>query len=190
MGGRTNAWRWSPKNDRRRTRARSSRRWPAAGKEHGKRPRVRSTGCGSTCNKRRKRRTTRRPGWPQRAQPAVVAALNAEVRSSSLIETVNSALRPLLATSRGQIRQETLDLFADVHNHRRFVRGQRDGGGKGVVSQVTRLRLTTVIDFGLVMKLARKTCVRAGIINLRFHDLRHSLWLAPGGEGRPHSSDC
>jgi hypothetical protein len=60
-------------------------------------------------------------------QAAVVAALSAEVRSSSLIENVNSALRPLLETSRGQVRQETLDLFAYVHNHRRFVRGQRAG---------------------------------------------------------------
>lgn len=58
---------------------------------------------------------------------AVVAALSAEVRSSSLSENVNSALRPLLATSRGQVRQETLELFAYVHNHRRFVRGQRAG---------------------------------------------------------------
>lgn len=60
-------------------------------------------------------------------QQAVVAALSAEVRSSSLIENVNSALRPLLETCRGQVRQETLDLFAYVHNHRRFVRGQRAG---------------------------------------------------------------
>lgn len=60
-------------------------------------------------------------------QQTVVAALSAEVRSSSLIENVNSALRPLLETSRGQVRQETLDLFAYVHNHRRFVRGQRAG---------------------------------------------------------------
>jgi hypothetical protein len=60
-------------------------------------------------------------------QAAVTAALSAEVRSSSLIENVNSALRPLLETSRGQVRQETLDLFAYVHNHRRFVRGQRAG---------------------------------------------------------------
>ena len=60
-------------------------------------------------------------------QQAVVEALSAEVRSSSLIENVNSALRPLLATCRGQVHQETLDLFAYVHNHRRFVRGQRAG---------------------------------------------------------------
>jgi len=60
-------------------------------------------------------------------QQRVVEALSAEVRSSSLIENVNSALRPLLETCRGQVRQETLDLFAYVHNHRRFARGQRAG---------------------------------------------------------------
>ncbi len=60
-------------------------------------------------------------------QDAVREALSAEVRSSLLIENVNSALRPLLDTSRGQIRQETLDLFAWVHNHRPFTRGQRAG---------------------------------------------------------------
>ena len=60
-------------------------------------------------------------------QDAVRAALSAEVRSSSLIENVNSALRPLLETSRGQVRQETLDLFAWVHNHRPFTRGLRAG---------------------------------------------------------------
>lgn len=60
-------------------------------------------------------------------QDAVREALSAEIRSSSLIENVNSALRPLLDTSRGQVRQETLDLFAWVHNHRPFTRGQRAG---------------------------------------------------------------
>jgi hypothetical protein len=60
-------------------------------------------------------------------QLAVVEALSAEVRSSSLIENLNSALRPLLETSRGQVSQATLDLFAFMHNHRRFVRGQRAG---------------------------------------------------------------
>ncbi len=57
----------------------------------------------------------------------VVEALDAEVRSSSLVENVNSALRPLLETCRGQVDQEMLELFAYVHNHRRFVRGKRAG---------------------------------------------------------------
>ena len=55
------------------------------------------------------------------------AALDAEVRSSSLLENVNSTLRPLLETCRGQVTQQILDLFAYVHNHRRFVRGKRAG---------------------------------------------------------------
>ncbi|MGH9429689.1 MAG: hypothetical protein ACRD2L_25670 [Terriglobia bacterium] len=55
----------------------------------------------------------------------VIEALDAEVRSSSLVENVNSALRPLLETCRGQVGQEILDLFAYVHNRRRFVRGKR-----------------------------------------------------------------
>lgn len=57
----------------------------------------------------------------------VVEALDGEVRSSSLIENINSALRPLLETCRGQINQEMLELFAYVHNHRRFERGKRAG---------------------------------------------------------------
>jgi hypothetical protein len=57
----------------------------------------------------------------------MVEALDTEVRSSSLIENVNSALRPLLETCQGQVDQPLLDLFAYVHNHRRFVRGKRAG---------------------------------------------------------------
>jgi hypothetical protein len=57
----------------------------------------------------------------------VEETLDAEVRSSSLVENVNSALRPLLATCRGQVDQELLELFAYVHNHRRFRRGKRAG---------------------------------------------------------------
>src|SRR6266487_2096588 len=58
---------------------------------------------------------------------AVEETLDAEVRSSSLVENINSALRPLLATCRGQVDQELLELFAYVNNHRRFVRGKRAG---------------------------------------------------------------
>jgi hypothetical protein len=60
-------------------------------------------------------------------QKEMVAALETEGRSSSLIENVNSALRPLLETCRGQVDQPLLDLFAYVHNPRRFVRGKRAG---------------------------------------------------------------
>jgi len=58
-------------------------------------------------------------------QARVFADFDANVRSSSLIENVNSLVRPFLETSRGQVTQETLNLVAYFHNHRRFVRGQR-----------------------------------------------------------------
>ena len=57
----------------------------------------------------------------------VMEAFESEVRSSSLVENINAGLRPLLETCRGQVTQETLELFAYVHNHRRFVRGKRAG---------------------------------------------------------------
>ena len=67
------------------------------------------------------------PEVSEALQKEMSAALDAEVRSSSLIENVNSTLRPLLETCRGQVAQQILDLFAYVHNHRRFVRGKRAG---------------------------------------------------------------
>ena len=57
----------------------------------------------------------------------VIEALDSEVRSSSLVENVNSSLRALLESCRGQVKQDMLDLFAYVHNHRQFVRGKRVG---------------------------------------------------------------
>ena len=57
----------------------------------------------------------------------VEETLDAQVRSSSLVENINAALRPLLDTCRGQVDQELLELFAYVHNHRRFGRGKRAG---------------------------------------------------------------
>jgi hypothetical protein len=55
----------------------------------------------------------------------VEETLDAEVRSSSLVENIHAALRPLLATCRGQVDQDMLELFAYGPNHRRFVRGKR-----------------------------------------------------------------
>jgi len=63
----------------------------------------------------------------QALRKELLDALDTEVRSSSLIEHVHSALRPLLETCRGQVDQPLLDLFAYVPNHRRFVRGKRAG---------------------------------------------------------------
>jgi len=70
---------------------------------------------------------TWRPDAAEAIRKEIVTALDTEIRSSSLIEHVNSALRPLLETCRGQVAQPMLDLFAYVHNRRRFVRGKRAG---------------------------------------------------------------
>jgi hypothetical protein len=67
------------------------------------------------------------PAHAEAIRQEVSEALDAEVRSSSLVENVHSALRPLLETCRGQVEQEMVELFAYVHNHRRFVRGKRAG---------------------------------------------------------------
>jgi hypothetical protein len=67
------------------------------------------------------------PDGASEIRKQVVEALDGEVRSSSLIENINSGLRSLLETCRGQVGQEMLELFAYVHNHRRFVRGKRAG---------------------------------------------------------------
>lgn len=67
------------------------------------------------------------PEQSQAIKNEVIEAFESEVRSSSLVENINSGLRQLLETCRGQVTQETLDLFAYVHNHRRFVRGKRAG---------------------------------------------------------------
>jgi hypothetical protein len=67
------------------------------------------------------------PEHAEAIRQEVVEALEVEVRSSSLVENVNSALRPLLETCRGQVEQEMLELFAYVHHQRRFVRGKRAG---------------------------------------------------------------
>lgn len=55
----------------------------------------------------------------------VFEGFDANIRSSSLIENINSSLRELLDTCRGQVTQELLNLFAYVHNHRPFLRGER-----------------------------------------------------------------
>ena len=53
--------------------------------------------------------------------------LNAVVRASSLIETVNSLIRPYLNSCKGQITQETLNLIMFYHNHHRYKSGRRKG---------------------------------------------------------------
>lgn len=55
----------------------------------------------------------------------VFDSLNEMVRSSSLIEMVNSRIRPYLNSCKGQITQETLNLIMFFHNHRAYESGKR-----------------------------------------------------------------
>jgi ABC-type transporter MlaC component len=49
------------------------------------------------------------------------------VQSSSLVECINSIIRPYLNNSKNQIAQETLNLIMFYHNHRRYTDGKRKG---------------------------------------------------------------
>jgi len=53
--------------------------------------------------------------------------LNTIVRASSLVEMVNSLIRPSLNSCKGHITQETLNLIMFYHNHRRYKSGKRQG---------------------------------------------------------------
>jgi len=57
----------------------------------------------------------------------VFDSLDEMVRSSSLIEMVNSLIRPYLNSCKGQITQETLNLVMFFHNHRPYKTGKRKG---------------------------------------------------------------
>jgi transposase len=58
---------------------------------------------------------------------AVFEKLDSIVQASSLVELVNSFIRPYLNSSKGQITQETLNLIMFYHNHHRYKSGKRQG---------------------------------------------------------------
>jgi hypothetical protein len=53
--------------------------------------------------------------------------LDSIVRASSLVEMVNSLLRPSFNSCKGQITQEALNLIMFYHNHHRYKSGKRQG---------------------------------------------------------------
>jgi len=57
----------------------------------------------------------------------VFEKLDSIIRASSLVEMVNSCIRPYLHSCKGQITQETLNLVMFYHNHRRYKSGKRKG---------------------------------------------------------------
>jgi hypothetical protein len=57
----------------------------------------------------------------------VFEKLDSIAQASSLVELVNSFIRPSLKSSKGQITQETFHLIMFYHNHRRYKSGKRQG---------------------------------------------------------------
>lgn len=57
----------------------------------------------------------------------VYIKLDSIVHSSSLVECINSIIRPYLNSSKNNITQETLNLIMFYHNHRRYNSGKRRG---------------------------------------------------------------
>jgi hypothetical protein len=84
--------------------------------------------------------------------------LDAIVKASSLVEMVNSLIRPYLNNSKGQITQETLNLIMFYHNHRRYKGGKRQG--KAPIELLTGETLEA--DWvELLMQHKREACANA-----------------------------
>src|SRR6266436_4476542 len=66
-------------------------------------------------------------GAYSRFKAMVFEKLDSIVQASSLVELINSFIRPYLNSSKGQITQETLNLIMFYHNHRRYKSGKRQG---------------------------------------------------------------
>ena len=60
-------------------------------------------------------------------QALVFEKLDSIIQAASLVELVNSFIRPYLNSSKGQITPETLNLIMFYHNHRRYKSGKRQG---------------------------------------------------------------
>ena len=57
----------------------------------------------------------------------VYAELDTIIQASSMVECINSILRPYLNNSKNQVTQEFLNTFMFYHNHRRYHAGKRKG---------------------------------------------------------------
>ena len=72
-------------------------------------------------------------------QAKVFDELDNIIQASSMVENINSILRPYLDRSKNQVTQEFLNLFAFYHNHRRFVDGKRKGKTCSVKHHLVRV---------------------------------------------------
>jgi len=57
----------------------------------------------------------------------ILKELDEIVQSSSMVECINSIIRPYLNSTKNQITQEALNLIMFYHNHRRYSGGKRKG---------------------------------------------------------------
>jgi hypothetical protein len=57
----------------------------------------------------------------------IYAELDQIIQASSMVECINSILRPYLNNSKNQVTQEFLNTFMFYHNHRRYHAGKRHG---------------------------------------------------------------
>lgn len=57
----------------------------------------------------------------------VFKTLETIIQASSMVECINSILRPYLNNSKNQVSQNFLNLFMFYHNHRRYRAGKRKG---------------------------------------------------------------
>jgi len=57
----------------------------------------------------------------------VYAELDQIIQASSMVECINSILRPYLNNSKNQVSQAFLNTFMFYHNHRRYHAGKRKG---------------------------------------------------------------
>ncbi len=57
----------------------------------------------------------------------VLEQMDSIIRASSLVEMLNSLIRPYLNSCKGQITQETLNLIMFYQNHHRYKSGNRKG---------------------------------------------------------------
>ena len=63
----------------------------------------------------------------QAMKDKVFGELDKIIQASSMVETINSILRPYLDRSKNHVTQEFLNLFAFYHNHRIYNDGKRKG---------------------------------------------------------------
>jgi hypothetical protein len=86
----------------------------------------------------------------------IYGELDQIVQASSMVECINSILRPYLNNSKNQITQAFLNTFMFYHNHRRYHAGKRQGK--------TPMELLTGIEqkedwIVLLQKEVKKTCL-------------------------------